>query len=69
MDAHSNRPTPKHIIESARASLDDIAEGRLHDALDVQAEVRRMLADYEAGLATAPSGRASSHRRPIRSAS
>jgi len=38
---------PRHFLDDLDASERDVAEGRVHDAMDVQAEARRMLADYE----------------------
>lgn len=46
MDDHIRRKVPQNVIESLDASVRDIAEGRLHDALAVQAEARQMISDH-----------------------
>jgi len=50
MDEHASRATPRAVIEAAEDSLRDIAEGRVVDAAEVQAEARQMLAEYENAL-------------------
>ena len=70
MDEQSNRPAPRHVIELLEASVRDIAAGRVHDALAVQAEAQRMLADHEgaARLSASSSRREKRVRRtrPVR---
>jgi hypothetical protein len=68
MDDQSTPPTPQHVIDDIDASLRDIAEGRVHDAKDVQAEARRMLVDHERSRRTAPASAAARATRRIRSA-
>jgi hypothetical protein len=43
MDEQTNRPAPRHVVESLDASVNDLKAGRVHDASGVQAEARRML--------------------------
>jgi hypothetical protein len=57
MDDQPARSAPPPLIESLDMSVRDIAAGNVSDAGDVQAEVRRMLADYE--RAHPPAGRSS----------
>lgn len=49
------RKVPQNVIESLDASVRDIAEGRLHDALIVQTEALQMLSDHERAGAAEPS--------------
>ncbi|MDB5401865.1 MAG: hypothetical protein JWQ55_3883 [Rhodopila sp.] len=53
-DERTNHPVPRHIIEALDASLRDIADGNVHDAASVQAEARRMVADYERAQPATP---------------
>ncbi len=54
LDNRTDRPVPPEIIETLEASVRDIATGAVSNANDVQAEMRRMLADYERSHAQAP---------------
>ncbi len=54
MDDQTNRAAPRPVIEALDASVRDVAEGRVHDAQIVQAEARRMLADYQAARSIVP---------------
>ena len=49
MDDRPIRPTPPGVTEAIEASLRDVAEGNLHDALTVHAEGLQLLADFERG--------------------
>jgi hypothetical protein len=49
MDDRTNQAAPRHVLEALDASVRDIAEGRVHDALGACDEARRMLEAYEAG--------------------
>ena len=44
MNQETNRPASQYIAFDG--SLNDIAQGQMRDALAVQAEARRMLADH-----------------------
>ena len=57
MHDQPGRSAPTTLIESLDASVRDIAAAAVSDAGDVQAEVRRMLVDYE--RAHPPAGRTS----------
>jgi len=48
MDDRINQAAPRHVIEALDASVRDIAEGRVDDALGACDEARRMLGAYEA---------------------
>jgi hypothetical protein len=51
MDDRAKSTAPPSLIESLDESARDLAEGRVTDAAEVQTEMRRMLADYQAAHA------------------
>ncbi len=61
MDDQPGKTAPPALIESLDASVRDVAVGAVRDAVDVQVEVRRMLADYE--RTHPPAGRPSGSAR------
>jgi hypothetical protein len=54
MDEQTSRRAPQDVIEALDSSLRDIAEGNVHNALSVQVEARRLLADHNRDQLTAP---------------
>jgi len=69
MDEHSNPAAPREVIESLDNSVRDVAAGRVHDALAVQAEARQMLGDQESARSAVPSPRRDKAVRRTRSTS
>ena len=47
MDDQVNRPALRDVIDALDSSVRDLASGAVSDARSVQAEARRMLADYD----------------------
>jgi len=66
MDDQTSHPASQRVIDAADASVHDIAAGSVHDAQSVQAEARRMLADYERAQRAVPRSSAANPARRAR---
>jgi hypothetical protein len=47
MDDQANRPALRDVTDALDASVRDLESGAVCDAISVQTEARRMLADYD----------------------